>query len=583
MVCLSLMAVAVPCLPLIPFDGIMWDFWQEWGPFHLLVTDYFSETFRQRMEFPVWLNTERFAGMAHPVFYGTLLYPVLGAIGSATGGAVAIRLLAGAVFMAQFALVASAVARLGGGRFMGFTAACLVIWAAYPLTNLYNRSAVTEFFGTAFFTCAISAWFLFIKSGQWRWLNLAVFFFAAMAGAHPITSLFAASVFWWVFILSFLPPSNLPFFRGLWKAAGSALACILCLAPWLYAVHDLGGALDIANRESLIYYFTFDSLKSRLMPFPFDARSISGAVNAIRVPHWDTQLNVPLLGLFAATAVFAFRSSRREKWTSLSIVSSVSMLSFAFFLWISVNPHSQSFTPDVFNMVQYASRLVSFQNVSLLCGFFFLLFLANGSQPAEAELKADAPSNWPGVSLMIFLLAVSAAGMAVKLSHAMEIMAAPQSRATGEDIVQASLLYPIDYTTPSLYRKLTDGEAAGMKKSTFNVKTDRSFGELENVALTLDRPGWVMTNLVPFPWNTIYVDGRPVAAGDLRTRDWRLVFMAPAGNHIISAGFSPPTVWTLMRRIAVPLFFAWGAVSVASLFIFRKTANSLPAQSVHRV
>ena len=35
--------------------------------------------------------------------------------------------------------------------------AVMMTWAIYPLTNLYNRSAIPEFFAVAFLTCSLAS------------------------------------------------------------------------------------------------------------------------------------------------------------------------------------------------------------------------------------------------------------------------------------------------------------------------------------------------------------------------------------------------------------------------------------------
>src|SRR5262245_43767029 len=67
----------------------------------LWLTGYFGEFFKQHLAAPEVLHTVELAGIPYPVFYGFLLYPLLGMISSVTDAHAAIRLAVGAVFVLQ--------------------------------------------------------------------------------------------------------------------------------------------------------------------------------------------------------------------------------------------------------------------------------------------------------------------------------------------------------------------------------------------------------------------------------------------------------------------------------------------------
>ena len=83
---------------------------------------------------------------------------------------------------------------MGAAEVLASGAACLAIWTTYGLTNLYNRSALTEFFAVGFLTCAVCYWFDFLASGDrstaWRRSRFGLAL-AVAAGSHPITALLA--------------------------------------------------------------------------------------------------------------------------------------------------------------------------------------------------------------------------------------------------------------------------------------------------------------------------------------------------------------------------------------------------------
>src|SRR5437899_2951523 len=102
----SLAAILFPTLLLFPIDRFLaWGDWEN----AIWMTGYFGEHFRQHGSMPQVFNTPECPGLAYPVFYGFLLYPLLGLVSAPAGPQHAVRLAVLLLFAAQFLSVRQAI------------------------------------------------------------------------------------------------------------------------------------------------------------------------------------------------------------------------------------------------------------------------------------------------------------------------------------------------------------------------------------------------------------------------------------------------------------------------------------------
>ena len=229
-------------------------FYYDWRN-HLWLIGYFGEYFRQHWAFPITINTEQIAGLPLPVFYGYLFYPAAGLISSFTGCAFALRLACSLVFLLQVWQVNKTAEAIAGNRFVACAVTVLVSFATYPLTNLYNRAAITEFIAASLVISVCMMWLRIVQMDDPHRRRPLVFG-AAMAlalamGTHPITAVLGG------FTVCLLIMTTLPFqhhSRDLWKTLGAGIALIfIVMMPWIYAVALYGQKIDQAGGCTRLY------------------------------------------------------------------------------------------------------------------------------------------------------------------------------------------------------------------------------------------------------------------------------------------------------------------------------------------
>ena len=279
----EIVSIFVCLLPLVLLIKLGKTFYVDWFN-HLWLIEYFGQHILRHGSVPQTLVTNQLIGVATPIFYGGKFYAACGLLSSFLGSAIAFRAVASFAVLIQFWHVKRAVYSASQNKSVSFTVATLVSWAIYPLTNLYNRSALTEFIAVAFLNAAVASLFVLVlrlSSSKKSYYDAVAFGFlyAVSALTHPLTALFGGVFLILVGLAAWFALRN----RWLALVGFFNLAMIaLILSPWCYVLHRFGRSLPIA-RKSLskmifrkIGFFpdSIDNLWSRLSPVPADSRSL---------------------------------------------------------------------------------------------------------------------------------------------------------------------------------------------------------------------------------------------------------------------------------------------------------------------
>jgi hypothetical protein len=542
---LSCLAVLFPCLLLVPSR---WGFYADWVN-HLWLIAYFGNYYRNHGSMPAVVNTPQIAGEPVAIFYGYLFYPLLGWLSSWMGPHGAVRLAVVGTLGLQFFVVQLVLRSLGSSRSLALASACLVTWATYPLTNLYNRSALTEFFAGAWLTSATCYWFCFLRAGTLRAMWAFGLGFALcsllVAGIHPLTA-------WMGVCLSpVLVVGGLLASRGdhlrlrLLILSGIGLGTILCLAPWLYATARFQRDFAITASPLLLAVSGIDQWAIRFFPLPLDMRCVWQNPLELRTPYLDAQVNVPLLVLVAVCLVQMIVSgTRRPRALDVSIlVLTGAYLGLCVLLSLyPVGPFHD--LPKPFKMVQYTYRWVNQINLALLICLCMVLLVRARSGPAMP------PRRFGGIFLGC-LLTWAGVGVVVKLEHAYFIYQAFYAKVNYRlQADQRADLPPTyygkgDYSTPALYAAVrsTNPRISGH----FNVDSAAAYGTPQPLRIVADRPSTLVTSVEAFPWNKLYVDGHavsPQVQGMLQA-----IPVAP-GEHVVVYRFEPDRLWAGLTRLS---------------------------------
>lgn len=197
---------------------------------------------------PLTLNVIQSIFNPWQIFYGFLFYPVAGLVGSIFGPNLALRIIVVLLFSFQYYFVYKLIYLISSNRIYANLISVLITWSIYPLTNLYNRSAITEFVATILAQIALCIFLILIfNSTKVSVLRYCFYLFITISlciGSHPITA------FYFFLFLIFVVIIFLPFLINFLKVKKNIIIIlififliILTFLPWLYANYFAGEIL----------------------------------------------------------------------------------------------------------------------------------------------------------------------------------------------------------------------------------------------------------------------------------------------------------------------------------------------------
>ena len=553
--------ILIACFPLAWLVFFNKTFYWDWNT-HLWMLAYTGEYFRHHFWFPATFNTREVIGITYPPFYGTLFYPIAGMLSAVTGAAVAMRLIAVALFSLQAAQVAKLVRSVYPGRRVAWSVAAIVACAVYPLTNLYNRNAILEFMAASMLVSACTLWLRAMIAARHpaalAWASSAWMLLALSAGAHPITGVLGGVFFSALLVGGFLGSGDRRTF--IVRTACHAVLFLLVLSPWLYATLRFQRDMSIARYLTSVVVQTdaFDAWWIRLLPFPFDIRPLKAErLFDVSTPYLDAQINFGLLTLVCFLAFQVWSRIRRRQMTLTREVSAAGgcLSIFALILFGSVSPDVWRHLPSSFGFFQFACRLVNYCDLSLLLAAVALL---SALRPYHAELR---------VPLYICLTAgvvLMGQGVLVKFSHVAAIQhdgVLPGIGISGERDALLSLTPTLPWEDFSVVTGL-----AGVLPDAPTVKLvplgRRHFGEAETVVFS-PQSETVLTNIQAFPWNRVVLDGRELSPAETFTTHRFLSFRLEPDDlslrHLVGYRFAPDRLYTVLRATSGVVLVGWAA------------------------
>ncbi|CAN5169386.1 hypothetical protein BH10CYA1_BH10CYA1_38750 [soil metagenome] len=543
----GIVAVALPCLPLLDLHSV---FAVDW-PNQVWLINYVASFLAERHYFPGAIHTYSLIGMPYPVFYGYLFFPLMGVLSLFWNADITVRVVAVTLFAAQFFLVFKLACKITQDKFSSFCIATFVTWAIYPMTNLYNRGAIPEFFATGLLVCSAVIWFFVLEAEnrlkRFFLCNLFVILFVISAGSHPITALYGAC-FMAILVVSTLWISRAKIKDLILPISIPVVLGVCTLLPWVMVTTEFTPQMALAASFKHVgyYYRSLDSLYARLMPFPFETKSYKHKLidDHAATPHLDTQINVPLLLLFILCTIAAIKSGAIKDtrvWASIAAFGVLVLL----MIWSSTTKGTLDRLGHNFRTIQFAYRLVTYINFSLLFGIV-LFFWKNDRKLAVLKIRR----------IFSLLLLLSFAGLSIKLNHAQLAMVPAVNEVARTKSFTTSLLKMPDsfygsdaYTITNLFPELTPDKVAQMHNCRFEPSSE-TFGDVKPVVSPI---GFAQTNVQQFPWNHIFQNQSEVVRLE---HDHRIAIDMPRSKEL-HYEFVPDSAWDQARNVSLSVFFLW--------------------------
>jgi hypothetical protein len=572
---LCLLAILVPLSLLAQPRAIFYPPF-DWNN-NLWLIAYFAEFFRHHLGMPAEINLVSAAGMTMPLFYGYLLYPVLGLLAVFVGADLALRLGCLALVALQFYALLCAGREVFRHRGLAYAVAATVVWSTYALTDLYNRSAIAEYFATGFLMAAIG----FGVAAAAAPSGASRPFYAWMAGVasilaigiHPPTAAVSGV---------FLAAAGM-ILAGTWIAGarscsrlgivGSATGAglgLLILAPWFYLTLRIGPRLAMWSSPFPMFFYPTrsDSWIGRLSPLPYDWLSARWGTLNVSTPYLEAPVAFGLLILLGWLMVVWLRSrpsgglETDSLWARAArMIVPAALAWFGLLFALSV---SQAFAARFLFLgpyLQFAYRLVSHLNAALLMAVFAVGALA-GMAGALARRRAQADL------VAAVCITVAAMALGVKLEHANTVRTdrSVSTYPRGDDraplVADGSTYLVPFYAAPAAVAPLEETQARDAMPLNFPVgRTGDAFGRVDGAQIHLARPGWVLTNAVVFPWSRVWVDGVRAGGDNLRRAGAFYAVRLPAGTAHLRWEWHPDPIWSWLHAIGQFAFAALLAIT----------------------
>ena len=585
----KIVGIFICLLPLVLLIKLRHTFYVDWFN-HLWVIEYFGEYIRRHGSVPPTLVTNQLIGIANPIFYGGKFYAACGLISSFLGSAIAFRAVASLAVLIQFWHVERAVYSASQDKSVSFAVATLVSWAIYPLTNLYNRSALTEFIAVAFLNAGVASVFVLVlqsSRGKKSYYDALAFGFlyAVSALTHPLTALFGGVFLILVGLAAWFALRN----RWLALVGFCNLAMIaLILSPWCYVVHRFGRSLPIAGknlnkgifRKTGFFPDSIDSMWSRLSPVPVDLRSTLKGID-VSTPYLDAQSTLPLVILACGFAWIWFSSTRvtrRQSKLLLIIIVCCSVVLFFLFLVVSVNPSLSAIFRGFFDILQFPYRLTTYINLATLTVVFGVAGLVSWEQ-----CNAETGKHRFKTILLTGCLTISFSALVAKLTHADATPSHfsstwhPGILARGPHLINlpASFYSYADYRVTAGFSKTRPSGSYVQQPISFAPDSSRHFGSVNRIYLELASPTLIITNVNAFPWNRLIVDGVQqrrsqiyVVQSDAFAPFVQSILISK-GTHVLEYRFRPDTRWWILDEISWAALLLWATLWALAAYINR--------------
>lgn len=597
------LATAVLVLQIWP---LLWrrPFYIDWVN-HTWLVNYYAVNLSDNYAFTTEIDTAHGTGNPAPLFYGLFFYPIISLLALATGADMAVRLFCAFMLLSTFLAYLVFFRTMTGNLQVSILLSCCVNGSIYQLSNLYARSALTEFAAHQFLLLS----FVLILAGLSQRdkqadasLSLGVVCGLFGMGSHPVTLyLFCifgvANVVWLLWA-----------FRGYFhrvQLIKLGLACAVgvgMLSGWLIITAQNRGDFVITNLVAMMgrgpprlgyLVDTTDSVLGKLGILLFEARAVVDGIGATSTPFLDAPLNVALM---VCVALMLMLLAPRLKMIGLSafvpslLISGV-ILYFCFPLSRpQMAAEDLSFIYTLLAPIQAAYRLVNGFALAMTL-VLLIAVLVHGRSSFGAKKKI-----WLSYAAFFVLIATAQKTYVtyVEYIYYPPLLAAQPQRLGRELANEMLAMKPDDYfkiiadTTryPPTFASANDYASIRFEAYDPNDGRQRlnvSLLKRQPVPVVCERACAMQTDVMLSRFSEIQIDGAP-AAGVRAGYDFKFLILADAGPHTIEIR-KTGLVGTIIR-ITVFASLAWLFLSIfwfaiaSALKIFGRTTQSADRQDM---
>lgn len=555
----TLIALGVSVFPLIPLF-IYKFFYVDWLN-NLWVIQYYARFFENNIEMPVVINTSNgLIGMTNPLYYGYLYYQILGLIALLIGGArravIAVLVILSIAFYIIYLELFKKVFRTCDKSdeeslifSICYILPAIMLWSTYLLTKIYSDGARAEVNAIMLLYILIGLWIhgLLVVDGPKRLILLSCFSFLLFIfiGTHPITTEIGG-VLLFILVIGTLPyvlrSSKNPL-KMLVYGLILLMLVLLAVSPWIYitvlnaGTTNLGGAgvLGVNNKSWI------GNIANRLMPVPFDCEAVKDGIYVMS-PYMTLQINVPLFIIFIMTFVLVVCNKRITKKSKIGTILVTLIVAF-FFACCSLESLGD-FVKTIFYSVQLNFRLITYTDLFIAAGLVYDVYLLIKA----GEILKFKNLIW---SFMVIGITLSSHNIITQWTYAYALSDYYMGEVNSSQ-APTNFYWLNDYADISV--PVVSKDELGFPMTDVYFELDKSGVNVEDTYFENDSECIVSTNVSISPYNTLLLDGNPVAYEDIirmNDSDYTCSFVVRrSGNHTLSYKTILPDAYFVLKKIA---------------------------------
>lgn len=293
------------------------NFYTDWTNHIWLISHFRTELLGGNL-LPDFIHVEGAKFESMPFYYGTFFYPLAAIISVPLGANLTIKIAIVALVALLFLKTYNLFISTGNTHKYSAGIAILFSTSIYSATNLYNRSALTEFFSNIFISIGLI--YVFTSFAHANRVNtfksniaLGLFFITLGLGTHPIIT-FTSAIFIFPAVAFFIAAR----WNTLEKAAKKNLligsgSVFLLLAPIYALIIKYRQDFPIGNGNALeTFPNSIDSLWARIGIFYIDSRAFEQPIHEIGTPFLNAPLGLPIVFMFVfLTAAFLKQKNKK--------------------------------------------------------------------------------------------------------------------------------------------------------------------------------------------------------------------------------------------------------------------------------
>lgn len=301
-------------------------FYVDWTN-HIWAIQHFRDLILTGQQVPDFINVKDAKFEPLSLFYGTFFYPFFAILSIPFGADITVKLAALGLVAIIFRETFKLLTFLGRSQRYSIFGSILFVAHVYALTNLYNRSALTEFFALQFLTASLVillstlVFYTHQKNSLFR-ISVGFVFLVVALGTHPIVAFTSA-----IFVL----PTFTFFLLTRWKKLAKnakrvflvwSTLSLAILAPLYALIIKYRTEFPIGNDLYLtVFPQSIDSLMARLGIVYIDSRVLGANLEEVSTPFLNAPLGLPLIGYLVFVIARNIRSQGLKNHFSTYIVT----------------------------------------------------------------------------------------------------------------------------------------------------------------------------------------------------------------------------------------------------------------------